>query len=71
VLAATRKTQRMSERANCPRGHPYSGGNLVEELRMRAGRSFVARRCRQCRRAQTRERMRRRLGITPDRFRVV
>jgi len=56
VLAATRHTQAYGKRPNCPRGHPYSGDNLWREPIVRGGRSYFARRCQQCRRAQARER---------------
>jgi len=71
VLAATRNTQALGKRPNCPAGHPYAGDNLVLEPIQRGEWKGFARRCRECRTKQTRERMRRHRGITPDRFRVV
>lgn len=52
-------------RTHCPRGHELAGDNL-DANSLRAGK----RACRTCRNAQSRERARKRLGITPDRFRV-
>lgn len=45
------------ERTHCPQGHPYVGGNLRVETNVRG---TPIRRCVTCRRAQDRERMRRR-----------
>lgn len=59
-----------AKKTHCPAGHELSGDNLIEEPIQRAGRDYVARRCRTCRREQSRERARRRLVITPDRYRI-
>jgi hypothetical protein len=55
------------KRTHCPAGHAYDGENLVIEMR---GKQAV-RRCKACDQRRSRERARRRLGITPDRYRVV
>lgn len=62
-------------KTHCPNGHELVGDNLILEPYTRANkagevREFVARRCKTCRREKERERARRRLGITPDRYRV-
>jgi len=67
VLAATAGIQpRNGERTHCPQGHPYEGENLRIEVR----KTGVARICRECSNRRARERARRRLGVTPDRYRV-
>lgn len=48
-----------AKKTHCPQGHPLEGDNLIEEPIVRAGRQYTARRCRTCRRKQSRERMRR------------
>lgn len=63
------------KQTECPAGHSLSGDNLIIETYKRANkdgveREFTARRCRKCRREQSRERARKRLGITPDRYRI-
>lgn len=58
------------ERPLCPKGHPYSGENLLTEPINRNGRTYIARRCKKCRREQERNRMRRRLAIPPERWRL-
>ena len=58
------------KRTHCPKGHPYDEENLKLEPIVRDGRKYFARRCLICRREQSRERARKRLGITPDRFRL-
>jgi hypothetical protein len=57
------------QRTHCPKGHPYSGDNLVTEPIKRGDAEYVARRCKMCRNEQARNRKRVELGITPDRFR--
>jgi hypothetical protein len=53
VLAIAREIGlRKGKRTHCPQGHPYEGANLIREPIMRAGKSYVARRCRTCRRAK-------------------
>ena len=59
-----------SKKTHCPAGHELAGDNLIEEPIRRAGREYTARRCRTCRRFQERERKRRDLDITPDRYRI-
>ena len=59
-----------AKKTQCPAGHELAGDNLIEEPIKRAGREYTARRCRTCRRAQSRERMRTQLAITPDRYRI-
>jgi hypothetical protein len=59
-----------AKKTHCPKGHALAGENLVLEPIKRNGREYFARRCLTCRRAQDRERTRKRLGITPDRYRV-
>lgn len=67
VAAVAVKIQpRNGERTHCPQGHPYEGDNLVIEIRP----SGVARRCKTCDNRRSRERQRRKLGITEDRYRV-
>lgn len=59
------------DRTHCPKGHPYSGDNLILSVIQRAGRPpATVRRCKTCRVPQWREQQRKRLGITPDRYRV-
>lgn len=55
------------DRTHCPQGHPYEGDNLWHEYRKNG---VVARVCRECKRTKSRDRARKRLGITPDRYRV-
>lgn len=55
-------------RTHCRRGHPYSGDNVTVEPNPKTG--GTARRCRTCRRDQSRERARKRLGIRPENYRV-
>ena len=58
------------DRTHCPQGHPYSGDNLlVTEIHRKRGPGLV-RRCRACLRLEGRVRARKRLGITPDRYRL-
>lgn len=63
------------KKTHCPNGHALEGDNLILEPYTRANkagevREFVARRCKVCRREKERERARKRLGITPDRYRI-
>jgi len=70
-LLALGEARPLNERTHCPKGHPLSGDNLQTEPFVGTnGKSYVARRCKTCRQAQARDRKRRELGITPDRFRV-
>jgi hypothetical protein len=69
-LLALGDAKPLNERTHCPKGHPYSGDNLVLEPIQRAGRSYYARRCKTCRQEQSRERARKRLGIDPENYRV-
>lgn len=60
-----------AKRTHCPEGHPLSGKNLIKEpFKGSNGKQYTARRCRTCRRRQERARARKRLGISPDQFRV-
>jgi hypothetical protein len=60
-----------SKTTHCPKGHPLAGDNLqLEPFRHPNGKEYVARRCKKCRTEQSRERARKRLGITPDRYRT-
>jgi hypothetical protein len=52
----------LGERTTCPKGHPYDS---IEK----AG-GHLARRCSQCRREQSRNRARQRLGIPPEKWRI-
>jgi hypothetical protein len=70
VLLAARYVQRKGDRQSCPNGHSYAGDNLMLEPIQRGDQHYFARRCKECRTVQARERARRRLGITPDRYRV-
>ena len=56
------------KKTHCPNGHPYDGDNL--RLEPIQGGKYMARRCVTCRRAQERERMRKRLNIPPERWRI-
>ena len=58
------------KRTHCPKGHAYAGDNLLVEMVTRNGHTYAARRCRACRLPETRDRMRRTKGITPERFRI-
>lgn len=59
-----------TKRTHCRKGHTYAGDNVIVEHTMRHGEPYTARRCRECRRAQSRERMRRVNGADPARYRV-
>jgi hypothetical protein len=56
------------QRTHCANGHPLSGENLVIEKR--DGGARVIRRCRICRRKESRDKMRARLGTRPENYRV-
>src|SRR6266850_7349629 len=59
------------KKTHCPQGHELSGINLVlEPFTSKYGVSYFARRCKECRTIQTRDRARTKLGITPDRYRI-
>lgn len=58
------------KRTECPQGHPLSGENLITEPYVRHGESFIARRCRTCRREKDRARTRKRLDIKPENYRI-
>jgi hypothetical protein len=48
-----------SQTTHCPKGHALDGDNLqLEPFKHPNGKEYVARRCKKCRRDQTRERMR-------------
>jgi len=70
ALEVTRNVVPYGKRSHCPKGHPYEGDNLMIETIKRGDKVYEARRCRECRTLQARERARKRLGIEPDRFRV-
>lgn len=55
------------KKTHCPQGHPYEGENLWFEHR---ANGVIARVCRTCKNNKSRERMRTKLGVTPDRYRV-
>lgn len=57
-------------KTHCPQGHLLEGDNLILEPIKRGENEYKARRCRECRRSQSRERARKRLAIAPDRYRV-
>ncbi len=60
-----------NKKTHCPNGHELIGDNLIlEPFTAKSGVSYFARRCRVCRTAQGRARIRKRLGITPDRYRI-
>ncbi len=60
-----------AKKTHCPAGHELVGDNLIlEPIRRSGDRQYFARRCRECRTIQTRERMRRVKNISPDRFRT-
>lgn len=46
----------LNERTVCPKGHLYFGDNLVVEPIVRAGVTYLARRCKACRKAQSKAR---------------
>lgn len=56
-------------RTHCPKGHPLSGPNLMPYFHPKRPDRMV-RKCRACTNQSTREWQRKRLGITPDRYRV-
>lgn len=62
-IAAERILPYGEKRMFCRRGHPYEGDNVIVE-------TSGIRRCRICRITETRERMRKKLGITADRYRI-
>lgn len=55
-----------ADRTHCPKGHPYDGDNLMLEPIRRNGKTYFARRCRQCRLAQMREAARKRRARQRD-----
>lgn len=63
-------TKSLGERTHCPKGHPYSGDNLIIEMVGPKGAQHVARRCKTCRTIQSRERARKRLGVKPENYRI-
>lgn len=60
--------EHVGRRTHCPKNHPLSGKNLVMEKRDGGAREI--RRCRTCRRKESRDKMRARLGTKPENFRV-
>lgn len=70
ALAVVSTIRSYAERTHCPRGHPYSGENLVIETTTRNGKLYERRRCRICRNDASRDRARKRLGTQPENFRV-
>lgn len=71
VIAVAREIHaHNSKKTHCPKGHALEGENLIVEPIQRAGKQYAARRCRECRRRQSRERARTRIGIDPTRFRI-
>lgn len=60
-----------AKKTHCPKGHEFTDENTIREvIYNRNGKAYEGRRCRTCRREAERNRARRRLGITEDRFRV-
>lgn len=55
---------------HCPRGHAYSGSNLLFEPYTYKGEVRYARRCKECRTIQARKRARAQKGILPENYRI-
>lgn len=70
ALEVTADIVAYAKRTHCPNGHAYEGENLMIETIKRGDRQYEARRCRECRTEQARERARRKRGSLPERFRV-
>lgn len=60
ALAVTANIKAYGKRTHCPKGHSYSGDNLMIETIKRGDKTYEARRCKICRTGAARERARRR-----------
>jgi hypothetical protein len=53
-MAKKSKHNAAGDRTHCPQGHPYSGENLINKIKMKNGRPYNSRQCRICVRERNR-----------------